>query len=284
MTNKVVSNLFIFAIALIIQSCTTDSKSIAVSTDGVDISFDVQGEGEPTLVFIHGWTNNKTIWDAQVSHFSEKYKVVTIDLAGHGMSGDNRDNWSMSAFGDDVAAVINKLNLKKVVLIGFSLGGPVIIESANKIPDVLKGLIFVDTMQDPELIYSPEMAENMKGFFMNNITNPSKDGLAGVFFKRNIDESYNKVLNMWEGPSRVGWEETLIEIFRWQNEDCITSLKTIKAPIIAINSNSQPTNVEAFNKYVPSFKARIMKDVGHVVFWDAPDEFNNLLEVSIQEF
>jgi pimeloyl-ACP methyl ester carboxylesterase len=200
------------------------------------------------------------------------------------MSGDNRNNWSMSAFGDDVASVINKLNLKEVVLVGFSLGGPVIVESANKISDVLKGLVFVDTMQDPELIYSLEMAEDMKGFFMNTITNPSKDGLAGVFFKRNIDESYNRVLSMWEGPSRVGWEETLIEIFRWQNEDCITTLKTIEAPIIAINSNSQPTNEEAFNKYVPSFKAKIMNDVGHVVFWDAPDEFNNLLEESIQEF
>ncbi len=284
MTKKVVSSLLIFSIALIIQSCATDSKSLAVSNDGVNISFDVQGEGEPALVFIHGWTNNKTIWDAQVSHFSEKYTVVTIDLAGHGASGDKRNNWTMSAFGDDAVAVINKLKLKDVVLVGFSLGGPVVVETANQIPELVKGLIFVDILQDPDLQYSSEMIENMKGFYMNSITNPSKEGLAGVFFKRNIDESYNRVLNMLEGPSRVGWEEALSEYFRWIDKDCITSIKTIEAPIVAINSNSQPTNVEAYNKYVPSFKVKIMEDVGHVVFWDAPDEFNNLLEESIQEF
>ncbi len=284
MTKKVVSSLLILSIPLIIQNCTTDSKSLAVSTDGVNISFDVQGEGEPTLVFIHGWTNNKTIWDAQVSHFSEKYKVVTIDLAGHGMSGDNRNNWSMSAFGDDVVAVVNKLNLKEVVLVGFSLGGPVIVETTNKIPELVKGLIFVDTMQDVEFKYSHEMIDNMKEFLMNAVTNPSKDGFAGVFFKRNIDESFNRVLNMLEGASQVGWEASISENFRWQNEDCIQSIKTINAPIIAINSNSEPTNVEAFRRYVPSFNAKIIPDVGHVVMWDAPDEFNRLLEESVQEF
>ena len=279
-------NLLIVIILLLSLSflgCTNETANTAVSTDGVEISFDKKGKGKPALVFVHGWTNNKTIWDAQVTHFSEKYKVVTIDLAGHGKSGDNRNNWSMSSFGDDVAAVINKLKLKQVVLVGFSLGGPVIVETANKIPEVVRGLIFVDTMQDPDFQYSPEMVDNMKGFFMNVITNPSKDGLAGVFFKRNIDESFNRVLSMLEGPSRVGWEEALSDNFRWQNEDCIQAIKTIEVPITAINSDSQPTNVEAFNKYVPSFKAKIMKDVGHVVFWDSPDEFNNLLEESVQE-
>ncbi len=263
--------------------CTSDTANTAVSSDGTEISYHKQGKGKPALVFVHGWTNNKTIWDAQVSHFSNKYKVVTVDLAGHGESGVNRNNWSMSAFGDDVVAVINKLKLKQVVLVGFSLGGPVIVETANKIPEIVKGLILVDTMQDVEFKYSPEMVDNMKGFFMNVVTNPSKDGVTGVFFKRNIDESFNRVLSMLEGASQVGWEASLDENFRWQNEDCIESIKTINVPIVAINSDNQPTNVEAFNKYVPSFNVKIMKDVGHVVFWDAPNEFNGLLEESLQE-
>lgn len=276
----------VFIIVLICLSflgCSNDTTNTAISSDGVAISFNEQGKGKTALVFVHGWTNDKTIWDDQVSHFSEKYKVVTLDLAGHGMSGDNRENWSMSAFGEDVTAVIHKLKLKEVVLVGFSLGGPIIVETTNKIPDVVKGLIFVDTMQDPDLQYSPEMVDGMKGFFMNAITNPSKDGLKGVFFKRNIDESFNKVLSMLEGPSRIGWEEAISENFRWQNEDCIQAIKTIKVPIVAINSNNQPTNVEAFNNYVPSFQVKIMEDVGHVVFWDSPDEFNNHVEDSVQE-
>ena len=78
--------------------------------------------------------------------------------------------------------------------------------------------------------------------------------------------------------------ESLIDIFRWSNEDCIESLKNIQSRIISINSDQTPTNVTAFMKYVPSYKAKIIPDVGHVVFWDAPEEFNHLLEESIQEF
>jgi pimeloyl-ACP methyl ester carboxylesterase len=58
----------------------------------------------------------------------------------------------------------------------------------------------------------------------------------------------------------------------------------IQAPVISINSDHTPTNVEGFLKYVPAFKVKIIPDVGHVVMWDAPEEFNRLLEESIQEF
>lgn len=268
---------------LFLFGCTSNTTNTAISADGVEISYQKQGKGKPALVFVHGFAGNKTIWDEQALHFSDKYKVVTVDLAGNGVSGDNRNDWTVSAFGDDVVAVINKLKLKEVVLVGFSSGVPIIVETANKIPDVVKGLIFVDFMQNPDFQYSPEMVDNIKGFLMNTVTNPSKDAVTGVWFKRNIDESFNKLLSVLESPSRVGWEEFIDQFFRWLNEDCIKSIKTIKAPIVAINSDNQPTNVEAFNKYVPSFNVKIMKDVGHFVFWDAPDEFNGLLEESLQE-
>ena len=87
-----------------------------------------------------------------------------------------------------------------------------------------------------------------------------------------------------KGASRIGWRESLNDILRWENEDCIESLKKIQAPITSINSDQEPTNVEAFRKYVPSFKVKIIPDVGHLVMWDAPEEFNRLLEESIQEF
>ena len=83
---------------------------------------------------------------------------------------------------------------------------------------------------------------------------------------------------------KIGWRESLNDIFRWENDDFIESLTKIQVPIIAINSDQKPTNVEGFRKYVSSFKAKIIPNVGHVVFWDAPKEFNRLLEESIQEF
>ena len=81
---------------------------VATSGDGVAIHYTVLGEGEPALVFVHGWCCDSGYWKEQVPHFSQQYMVVTVDLGGHGESGMNREEWTVPAFGADVAAVVDK--------------------------------------------------------------------------------------------------------------------------------------------------------------------------------
>lgn len=257
--------------------------NVPISSDGVKISFDTRGEGEPALVFVHGWSNNRTVWDAQVSHFSEKYKVIAVDLPGFGASGNNRQKWTMASFGEDVATVVNKLDIDQVVLVGFSMGAPVVVESANRMPDHVIGLVLVDSLQNVEMQYTPEDISHLDSVLMDLATAPTIEKIK-PFIRKNTEQSFKRYFSMVNDVPKIGWRESLNEVFRWANEDCITSLKKIQAPIIAINSDQTPTNVEAFKKYVPSFKAKIIPDVGHVVMWDAEEEFNRLLEESIQEF
>jgi pimeloyl-ACP methyl ester carboxylesterase len=278
----------IFAIALLLfsYSCKNQPVTSAISADGVKIIFNNQGKGDPAIIFVHGWSNNKSIWDAQVAHFSEKYKVIAVDLAGYGESGNNRTSWTMSSFGDDVVAIINKLKLKKVVLVGFSMGAPVVVETAIKTPGKITGVILVDDLLNIETKYPPEIIHMFDSIMMDLITNPTQEKLVTLgFFKKNPEEEFQRVLAMLnKNTSKIGWEESVNEYFKWINENCTETLKLIKAPVTAINSDSEPTNVEAFRKYVPSFQAKIIPGTGHVIFWDAPDEFNRLLEESIQEF
>ncbi len=275
----------IISLVVIIYGCTSEPDNVAISSDGVNISFDVQGEGNPALVFIHGWSNNGIIWDAQVSHFSKQYKVVNIDLPGFGKSGNNRQNWTIESFGNDVAAVINKLDLEQVVLVGFSMGGPVAIETSNALPDRITGVVLIDIMQNVDMKYPPPMISYIDSAYMDLVTNPTKEKLlGGGFYKKNPEKSFERVFSMLNDAPKIGWRESLNDIFRWLNDDCVESLTKIQAPIIAINSDKDPTNVEAFRKYVPSFQAKIVPDVGHLIMWDATEEFNGLLEESIQEF
>lgn len=280
---KLLSHYFYILVILFISGCTNEADQVAVSSDGVEISFHKQGKGEPALIFIHGWSNNKSIWDAQVSHFSEKYKVVTVDLAGFGESGNNRSEWTMSAFGEDVTAVIQKLKLKKVVLVGFSMGAPVVIETANMVPALVSGVVLVDDLKNVEMRYSPEVISYMDSMMMDVVTSPSIEKL-GYFFRNNIEESYERVVSMLGDNPKIGWRESLHDYMRWYNEDCAESLSQIQGPVNAINTDQEPTNVEAFRQYVPTFQAKIIPNVGHVLMWDATDEFNRLLEESIQEF
>ena len=255
----------------------------AVSSDGVSIVYDVRGEGEPALVFVHGWANRRSIWDSQAEHFSQKYTVVTVDLAGFGESGNDRKMWTMGSFGDDVVAVVNKLDLKNVVLVGFSMGAPVVLEAAKRQPEHVTGVVLVDDLQDITKVYSQEEIDNMTAWLMDVVTEPAIEKFD-FFFKKNQEESFKRVAAMLKDVSQVGWMESGQDYFRWCNEDCVDTLKEIQFPLVSINSDQEPTNVEAFKDYVPSFEAKIIPEVGHVVFWDAPDEFNRLLEETIQGF
>jgi pimeloyl-ACP methyl ester carboxylesterase len=285
MNPKILLSISLAIMFLISNACKKQPINSVISTDGVNIVFNQNGEGNPAIIFVHGWSNSKNIWDALVPRFSEKYKTIAVDLAGFGESGNNRTNWTMSAFGDDVTSIIKNLKLKKVVLVGFSMGAPVVVEAAAKVPENIIGVILVDDLLNIETKYPPEVIHLYDSIMMDLITNPAVEKLGGSFFKTHIQENFNRVLSMLKtNTSRTGWQESLNEYFKWLNEDCTLTLKKIQAPVTAINSDSEPTNVEAFRKYVPSFKAKIIPGVGHVVFWDAPDEFNKLLEESIQDF
>ncbi|HZN00030.1 MAG TPA: alpha/beta hydrolase, partial [Pyrinomonadaceae bacterium] len=85
------------------------------ASDGVPIHYTVQGKGEPALVFIHCWSCDGNLWENQVPEFAKKHRVVTIDLPGHGQSGQGRKTWSIESYGDDVKTVVTKLDLKRVV-------------------------------------------------------------------------------------------------------------------------------------------------------------------------
>ena len=278
-------NCCIIILIVTVSGCKNEPENITTSSDGVKISFDMQGEGNPALIFIHGWSNNRSIWDAQVSHFSEKYKVVNIDLPGFGKSGNNRQNWTMASFGNDVSAVINKLDLEQVVLVGFSMGGPVAIETANIVPERVIGVVLVDIMHNVEMNYPPPNVSYIDSLFMDLVTNPTNEKLlGGGFYKKNPEAAFKRVLAMLKDTPKKGWSESLKDLIQWENENCIESLKKIQAPIISINTDISPTNVVAFKKLVPSFQAKIVPDVGHLIMWDAPEEFNRLLEECIQEF
>jgi pimeloyl-ACP methyl ester carboxylesterase len=252
----------------------------------LNVSFDNEGKGAPAIILIHGWSNTKDIWDTQVEYLSSSYQVIAVDLPGFGESGNNRKDWSMASFGRDISNIIEQLELNKVVLVGFSMGAPVAIEAALASAKQVAGVVIVDDLQEPEMQIPPSMAHFMDSLMMDLVTYPSKEKIiGGGFVKQDVDAAYLRILSFLEDyPSRVGWRESLAAYMQWQNEDCTNSIQSLKSPIIAINSDMRATNTEAFRKYAPSFKAHIVKDVGHVIMWDDSEKFNQLLEKSIGEF
>jgi pimeloyl-ACP methyl ester carboxylesterase len=123
-----------------------DWPHVIPSKDGTPISYEIYGAGEPTLVFVHGWSCDARYWRAQLPHFAKNHRVVMLDLAGRGHSGTTRSQYTMRAFGEDVRVVTESTGSRRVILIGHSMGGSVIAEAARLMPSLVIGLIGIDTL------------------------------------------------------------------------------------------------------------------------------------------
>jgi pimeloyl-ACP methyl ester carboxylesterase len=257
----------------------------AISADGVPIKYEVRGKGEPALIFVHGWCCDRSYWNAQLPYFAQKYRVVAIDLAGHGESGLARKEWTMGAFGEDVVVVLKKLSLDRVILVGHSMGGPVILEAARRLPAPMIGLVLVDSLTDFEYRIPQPAIDERLARLRADFAGVVKKSVVETMFTINTDAALVEKIaaDMSSAPPAVGIGAMRMMI-DWVNNDLINAVREAKAPMTCINSDTNPTKAEINRRYVPGFKAKIMSGVGHFNMIEAPDLFNNLLEETVKEF
>jgi pimeloyl-ACP methyl ester carboxylesterase len=273
--------LFLF-LTFIIPFAQPSSSSVVPASDGVPIHYAVQGSGEPTLVFVHCWGCNRHLWDNQVTEFSKKYRVVTIDLPGHGESGMDRKTWSVESYGDDVKTVVAKLNLKRVVLIGSSMGGPIVLEAARRMPERVVGIVPVDTLHDVESKVPPEQLDAVFKAMEADFKGANASLMSQFFFSPTTPQAVKDRI-LADIDSRP--PQTAIAILRAVFAyDPAPALREIKAPIRAINADRVPTNLEVNRKYAPQFDAVIIKGTGHYPMLEDPAHFNALLADILKQF
>lgn len=250
------------------------------SKDGVEIAYTVHGSGEPALVFVHGWSCNQSYWDEQVKTFSPKYKVVTLDLAGHGLSGHNRKNYTMQLFGADIAAVVNKLKLKKIILVGHSMGGAAVIEAAVILKSKVIGIIGADTYQDLAQTMEKAQAEQFLKPFKENFVKQTSGFVRSMFVPNSDTVIVNRVVkDMSSAPPEIA-TNVILNLFTY---NALPSLKQISVPFISINNDRYQIKVKDNAALTKSFELKTMKGVGHFIMLEAPAEFDKLLQESIDE-
>lgn len=251
------------------------------SADGVRIRYHAEGRGEPALVFVHGWSCNRSYWQAQVPHFARGHRVVALDLAGHGDSGRDRKSWTIPAFAEDVRAVVLALELPRVVLVGHSMGGPVIVEAARKMPERVAALVPVDIFNSVGTKASQEGRDRFLATLRADFPAATRDFvLKGLFVPSSDPALVERVASsMSQAPPEVGIA-AMEAIWAY---DSAEALGEVKAPIRCINSDRRPTDVEAARRYAPQFEAVVMKGVGHFVMMEDPGTFNRLLERAVKD-
>jgi len=254
----------------------------AIAPDGVSIAYTVSGSGSPALVFVHGWMGDQTYWTDQAAAFSDDHTVVTIDLAGHGASGMDREGWPLMAFGADVEVVVKALDLDPVILVGHSMGGPVVLEAARLMPDRVIGVVGVDTLQDADFKYDPEEVAPFLAEFESDFPGRCRGLVTSMFLEEADPALVERIAaDMSSGPPEIG-----IALLRgYIANDATAAFTAVPAeiPIRCINSTMYATNVEANRAYHEDFEVITMEDVGHFLMIEQSQEFNALLRQIIAD-
>jgi len=249
------------------------SGASAASVDGMNIYSTSAGSGKTTVVLVHGWTCDSSSWDAQVPVLSKHYRVVTLDLPGHGRSGSPKDGkFSVDLFARAVEAVRAEAHAEKIVLVGHSMGAPVIRQYARLYPKHVAGLVAVDGPID--------MRGFAEGFKPPSVAGPeglkAREGMIrGMFTPQTPPALQQKILDMMlKAP-----EATAVGAMNAMFDPAIRKADVTPMPAFTIwaGTNPQLPNVDELKKVLPHYSQTQVAGTGHFVMMEKPDEFNQLV-------
>jgi sigma-B regulation protein RsbQ len=248
----------------------------AATIDGIQLHSSISGKGSKTVMLVHGWTCDGTSWQSQVPELSKNFRVITLDLPGHGQSGSSKDGTlSMDLFARAIEAVRVEAKVDRMTLVGHSMGTPVIIQYARMYPQHVAAMVFVDglvtTPQNPKApSFTAEQFSGPEGLKM-------REGMIrGMFSSLTTQEMQKHILSMMLGApasTAAGAMKAIMDPAIWK-EGVITK------PVLGIyaDQTSLRSNPESMKTRFPNLEYVKMPGTGHFLMIEKPQEFNQLLK------
>jgi pimeloyl-ACP methyl ester carboxylesterase len=250
------------------------APAAAASVGDIEIHSTVQGNGPKTIVFVHGWTCDASSWDGQVPEFAKGYRVVTLDLPGHGQSeAPGADAFSMKLFADAVEAVRAEVGAGKIVLVGHSMGAAVIRQYAFDHPDRVAGLVAVDGPLDMRPMaafpgFGPLTLDTRKtvieSMFVPGTTYPLRTHILGMMLA-SPEATAKGAMNAMLDPKNQ-------------------SDRKITAPALSIFAGtSNFADDGAILELLPNHKSEKFAGTGHFLMMEDPARFNAALKAFLDQ-
>ncbi len=242
--------------------------------------------GRPIL-FIHGFSQCWLAWSRQVnSDLADDYRLVAMDMRGHGLSDKPRDGYTDSRlWADDVNAAIKELGLDHPILCGWSYGPLVILDYIRHYgEDGISGVHLVGALtklgsEEAMSVLSPEVLRLVPGFFSTEVVESvrSLESLLRLFFVREISADALYLMlgyNVCVPP----YVRQALFSRSLDNDDL---LPTLRKPVLithgADDAVVRPVAVEQHTKKLTRAQVRIIANTGHAAFWDDAKTFNQHL-------
>ena len=250
--------------------------------DDIQLAYTDAGLGQP-VVLLHGYPFNRTLWNEQVSALSNSYRVITPDLRGHGESDASPSAATMKRMAQDVAALLDHLEISRVVIGGLSMGGYVALAFYKQFPSRVRALILADTRAQAD-------TEEGKQTRHQQAEKALAEGMAGI-----ADSMLPKLLT----PDTVSKRPELVKRVRdmmlktkpegaagallgmAERDDNTPLLSQITCPTLILVGQEDPItpvkDSEKMNREIAGSRLVVIENAAHVSNLERTEQFNEEL-------
>jgi pimeloyl-ACP methyl ester carboxylesterase len=243
--------------------------------DSVSLFYEQAPGGAPPLVLVHGVGCDHSFMAPQFDAFAGAHRVVAVDLRGHGRSDKPQQDYTIPAFADDLAWVLRELGLERTVVVGHSMGGAVALELAAERPDLLAGVVLLDTAVLPApnvwagvqpvvaALKTPAYREAARRFFAEAFFLPTD----------NAERKAAVLAAMLATPRHV-LASAFENIFAW---DSARAAARCRVPTLYVASTHPRGDVLRFGEACPTLVHGQIIGSGHFLQLEVPEQVNAMI-------
>ena len=235
------------------------------------------------IILIHGFPLNKSMWNKQTKVLEDKYRVITYDIRGHGLTDAGNAEFTIELFARDLLSFMDRMDIERTVLCGLSMGGYIALKAIGRYPDRFDALILSDT----NCIADSSEAKEKRMKAIENIRNAGSEKYAddsiknlfapGSFITGNA--AISAVREMIVKTSEQSLFKTLHALA--EREETLSQLHSIEFPVlILVGSEDKITpwaDAKVMHENIKDSLLQVIQHAGHLSNMENPEDFNNQL-------
>jgi pimeloyl-ACP methyl ester carboxylesterase len=254
-------------------------ETVQAKINGMTLAFNDRGTGLP-IVFLHAFPLNRTMWAKQEDALSSQFRVITIDLRGHGESDAPLWHYSLDQAADDVHGLLDYLSIRQAVFVGLSMGGYILFAFHRKFADRVKGMVLADTRAQADTDEGKQVRFEMAQIAYKQGARAIADMMIPKLLSpatiQTRPELVQHVRTMIEGNQVSGIAGDLMAMA--ERPDSIPLLRRITCPaqiiVGELDLPTPPSDATLMAHRIPNAHLAIIPGAAHLSNLERPDLFN----------
>jgi pimeloyl-ACP methyl ester carboxylesterase len=254
------------------KSLTLENRILRAKGEAGSLYVEDGGAENIPVVFVHSFAGSIEHWKNQLEHLRERHRAIAFDWRGHGKSDKpSNDDYSVESIANDIAAVVDTLDLERFVLIGHSMGGSAAIAYANNHVSRVAGLLVAATPgRSPD-----DIAKSV----MNSLRSSAYQKVMDDYMSQLLADAHAVVQQLVNNGVKKNSREANIEMIKALFEfDPVDKLKKFPGPKLIVSVAREDQQPNSLHNQLPEVSTTVIEGTSHWLHLDQPDRFNSIID------